>query len=311
MTDKQCMDIWIDCDPGIDDAVMLALAATNGDTFTIHGISSVAGNVSIADTTTNVLRLADYFGITCSTLAQGAARPLLVSAQDAAQVHGNGGLGGVEVPQGSRSLDSRAAIVAMRDAIMSLPDTKKMTLVPTGPLTNIALLLRVYPEVANKIERVVLMGGSTVGGNVTEYAEFNIWGDPEAARIVFESELAIVMCGLDVTLQCGLTTAQMDELGKSSNERERKLAQMLNFYKPTDDEWKNGVCVIHDAVTLTYLLHPELFGGEQTAITVDCLLERRGETTKNEAAETKNVLLLNSVDMQGFQRVLLDALSRL
>ena len=305
-------DIWIDCDPGIDDAVMLAMVAASPDVLELHGVSSVAGNLPSDVVTENVLRLAAWLGLPQVPLCRGARRPLLRPAQDAADVHGEMGLGRVVLPWGDRALDARPAVVAMHDAIMALPAGRRMTLVPTGPLTNIALLLRVFPEVAERIERIVLMGGSTVGGNVTPTAEFNIWGDPEAAQIVYESGLPIVMCGLDVTLRCGLTPAQLKALAASANEHEAAIAEMLSFYQPVDSEWRHGVCVIHDASTIIYLTHPELFGGERTAIRVDCSDEGRGTTARVDVPQgQRNVYLLNEVDMGAFQRVLLGKLAQL
>lgn len=304
------IDIWIDCDPGIDDALMLALAAASTDRLRVHGVSSVAGNVPSDVVTENVLRLASFLGMPGVPLVRGAVAPLVRPAEDAAEVHGASGLGTVTLPASDRALDARPAVIAMRDAILGLACDRRMTLVPTGPLTNIALLLRACPDVASRIERIVLMGGSTIGGNVTPYAEFNIWGDPEAAKTVFESGLPIVMCGLDVTLQCGLTPMQIDELSCDGDARLRTLAQMLSSYKQNESEWVHGVCVIHDAVTVLYLTNPELFAGVQVAIEVDCDEEHRGRT-RCVADRESNVLLLNNVDMQAFQQVLLDRLHRL
>ncbi len=304
------IDIWIDCDPGIDDALMLALVAASADRLHLHGVSSVAGNVPSSVVTENVLRLASYVGLPDVPLARGAVAPLVRLAQDAAEVHGASGLGAVTLPVSDRTLDARPAVIAMRDAILGLARDRRMTLVPTGPLTNIALLLRACPDCVERIERIVLMGGSTIGGNVTEHAEFNIWGDPEAAQIVFASGLPIVMCGLDVTLQCGLTPAQIDELACDEDARLRTLAQMLASYNQNESEWVHGVCVIHDAVTVLYLTNPELFGGAQAAVNVDCDEAHRGRT-RCVAGPAATVLLLNEVDIQAFQRVLLDRLHRL
>ena len=302
------IDIWVDCDPGIDDAVMLACVAASSDRLQPHGVSSVAGNLPSDVVTKNVLRLADFLGLPQVPLARGAVRPLVRPAQDAAAVHGAMGLGEVVLPVSTRALEPEPAVVAMQRAIAALPEGRRMTLVPTGPLTNIALLLRVYPQVADRIDRIVLMGGSTVGGNVTPYAEFNVWGDPEAAAMVLGSGLPIVMCGLDVTLKCGLTREQLRGLLEDENPRRAMLGRMLSFYTPVDAEWRYGVCVIHDAATILYLTNPELFSGVTCDIEVDCGDGRRGETR---VVPGGDVLRLNDVDMAGFQEALLGQLARL
>ncbi len=316
MTERLCpnpSNIWIDCDPGIDDAVMLALLASMGNEWRVCGISAVAGNVPLATVTSNITRLAGYFNLPDVPLCAGASEPMARPVQDAAEVHGANGLGGVELPDSDRQLSSVPAVIALREAICTMPPHARMTIVATGPLTNVALFLRTCPDVLSRVERIVLMGGSTVGGNVTPCAEFNIWEDPEAARIVFSSGVSIVMCGLDVTLQCGLTSRQLDELSTDPNERCRSLAQMLSFYKPVDSEWEHGVCVIHDATTILYLTNPELFDGDYVAVEVDCGEEHRGETHVAEptAGRDANVLLLNKVNMIGFQQELLARLHAL
>ena len=307
------IDVWIDCDPGIDDAVMLACAAVSGDALNLHGISSVAGNQTSDRVTGNVLKLASFFDMPHVPLTRGAVRPLVREAQDAGDVHGTMGLGNVSLPASDRALDPRPAVLALHDAIEALSADRKMTLVPTGPLTNIALWMRLYPADAARVECIVLMGGATSGGNVTPTAEFNVWGDPEAAAIVFSSGLPIVMCGLDITLKCGLTDAQVAALAADDNPRRRALGEMLGFYNQVPSEDAYGVTVIHDAVTVLYLTDPQLFAGDQVAISVDCGDADRGTTriAEDAPAAQKNVLLLNRVDMAEFQQVLLEKLARL
>ena len=197
-------NIIIDCDPGIDDAVALAAAFANRDKLNILGICTVAGNQSIDKVTENALRIVNFLGAPEIPVAKGASEPLVKKACPAATVHGENGLGNTELPKGDNVIVSNNAITFMEETIRNLPEGEKITLVPLGPLTNIALLLKVYPEVKEKIDEICLMGGSASGGNVTATAEFNIWHDPEAAKIVFESGVNVVMCGLDVTRICGL-----------------------------------------------------------------------------------------------------------
>lgn len=190
----------------------------------------------------------------------------------------------------------------MKNIIMELPEDEKITLLPTGPLTNIALLLMLFPEVKEKIEEIVLMGGSSNGGNVTPKAEFNIWADPEAAKVVFSSGLSIVMCGLDVTLKCGLDCEQIEELKNSDNSVRNAYGEMLGFYA----DKRGGQVAIHDAVTVLYLTNPELFDGVYVDVTVDCSEENRGMTVCEKNAP---VYMLNEVNTSEFQKVLLEKLN--
>lgn len=261
--------IIMDCDPGIDDAIALCLAAAHPEAFELLAITTVTGNQSIEKVTTNARDLAEFYGLDVP-VAKGSPVPLLRSPLPAADVHGKNGLGEVELPQAKKELASENAVAFMRDLIMNLPEGEKVTLVPTGPLTNIALLFRVFPEVKERIEEVVLMGGSASYGNVTPTAEFNIYEDPEAAQIVYNEGVPTVMCGLDVTRKCGLTRNQIAKLAQSKGEVSRRIGDMLGFYLEGKSYKHAPMCAIHDAVTFMYLLHPELFKGERMPVTVEC-----------------------------------------
>lgn len=235
-------DVWVDCDPGIDDAVMLAAlsGAVGRGRVRLHGLSSVAGNMPLDVTTANLLALASYLALPHVPVARGADRPLVRAACDAAHVHGANGLGEVEIPAGDRALANDSAVLAMHKAICSLAPARRMRLVATGPLTNIALLLRAFPDDAARIQDVVIMGGSTCGGNVTPRAEYNIWADPEAAHMVFASGVPVVMCGLDVTLRSGLSAEQLAAMRDGDGERLCALARMLSFYKGDPAAWPHA-----------------------------------------------------------------------
>ena len=187
------INIWIDCDPGIDDAVALAMAAASRDRLHILGISTVAGNQTSDRVTGNALKLASFLGMDDVPVVRGARGPLVREVEPAGDIHGATGLGNCELPATTKQTASESGIFYMYSRIMELPEEEKVTLVPTGPLTNIALLLRTFPQVQARIEKIVLMGGSSSGGNVTPAAEFNIWADPEAAQMVFAAGLPTVM----------------------------------------------------------------------------------------------------------------------
>ena len=171
-------------------------------------------------------------------MVRGARSPLIREVVPAGDIHGKSGLGYCELPAVSKELAAENGILYMLEQIMGLPEGEKVTLVPIGPLTNIALLLKTFPEVKEKIEEIVLMGGAAVGGNVTPTAEFNIWEDPEAARIVFSSGISIVMCGLDVTRKCIMTREQIAALAASREACRTLTGRCFSFIwipPPTED----------------------------------------------------------------------------
>lgn len=191
----------LDVDTGIDDAFALMLAARHPDAE-LRAVTCVAGNAAVDQVVANTLQVLDAAGAGDVPVARGAARPLLEPARDAGHVHGHDGLGGFARPSDRRA-STLGAVELLRTTLRRLlADGEQATLIPLAPLTNIALLLRTYPEVAPGIERIVLMGGSAGGGNATAAAEFNMWHDPEAAAIVFAAcgqlDIPMTMYGLDV-----------------------------------------------------------------------------------------------------------------
>lgn len=311
-------NIWLDTDPGIDDAVAFAVLIANRDKLNICGISSVAGNQTSDRVTTNALKLTEFLGAEDIPVVRGAREPLLRDPVDAGDVHGKSGLGYLELPEPKKQVAAENGIPYMRDVIMGLPEGEKITIMPVGPLTNIALLIKTFPEVKERIEEIVLMGGAAVGGNITPTAEFNIWEDPEAAKIVFDSGIPIVMFGLDVTHQCGLTRAQVKELRESTGRVQSAYGEMLKFYFDSPAYEHSDRVYIHDATTALYAVHPELFGGRWMRVTVDCSEGmNRGmtvcdmRTVADEGLKTggENVLVMNRADFSAYQKVLLDILA--
>lgn len=307
-------NIWIDCDPGIDDAIAIAALAASQDSLNIHGISTVAGNQTIERVTNNALALSDFLSLEVP-IVSGQVGPLTREKVDAGHVHGTTGLGNTVLPKTSKTVEPGNSIGFIRDTIMNLPNGEKMTLVPVGPLTNIALLLRVFPEVYEKIEKIVIMGGGTYG-NRTPTAEFNIWGDPEAAKMVFDSKLPIVMCGLDVTHKSGLNRQQVKALYESDKEIQHAFGDMLNFYFDSPAYINSELVHIHDAVAVIYVTNPEIFTGLDVSVDVDCSDGiNRGMTVcdlrHTAPAEGRNVTLLTDLDLNQFQQILLEKLESL
>lgn len=263
----QKRNIIIDCDPGIDDAVAIVYAIANEDKLNIQGITTVTGNQSIDKVTNNALKLVSFLKKNIK-IAKGADTPLLREKREAAGVHGITGMGNYELPESTIKLESENAVEFLKNTILA--SNEKITLVPIGPLTNIALLFKVYPEVKTNIDEIVLMGGAIHGGNVTPTAEFNIWADPEAAKIVFDSKVKIVMAGLDVTHSAGLYRDDVKELLASKGKVSHMCGEILDFYFNGDHVKNGSFTPIHDACAVMYLLHPEIYSYRNMPVELDC-----------------------------------------
>ena len=300
--------IIIDTDPGIDDAVAI-LAALCSDELNIALFTTVAGNVSVKQTTENLLKLLNFAGKNVP-VAVGCARPLLAPVRNAAGIHGETGMGGYEfaLPDESHKPLPVHAVQAMRDVILT--SEEKITLVPIGPLTNIALLFSMYPECKENIEKIVMMGGSASRGNEVPMAEFNIFVDPEAAKIVFDSGVDIVMCGLDVTNKALLTKENVDEI-KDFNRTGQAIYGMFKHYRGGS---MNTGFKIHDASAIAYLLRPDLFTTQRTHVDI----ELRGALTygctvadlRDKLNLPQNAEVCVDVDAAGFSDWLVDTLKK-
>lgn len=185
----------LDVDTGVDDAFALLFAARHPE-INLLGVTCVDGNTNLKQVVINTLKVLDGAEAGDIPVGAGATRPLIDEPRYAEHVHGADGLGDIGFPESKRTIDPRPAVELIRDLIEG--SNEAVTLIPLGPLTNIALFLRSFPETAKKLDRIVLMGGSASAGNATATAEFNIWHDPEAAAIVFQSGIPITMYGLDV-----------------------------------------------------------------------------------------------------------------
>jgi purine nucleosidase len=245
--------IILDCDPGIDDALAIAFAHGHPG-IDLLGITTVAGNVSLARTTANALAVCEYIGAAGTPVTPGCAGPLLRPALDARQVHGESGLGGAVLPEATARPAPGHAIDYITETVRAAPG--QITLVATGPLTNIALAVKREPRLADWVREFVIMGGSAGRGNVTPAAEFNIWADPEAAAAVFRAGWTVVMLGLDVTLQTGANPRvlqRMRDLGPLGTEL---LLPALEQYRSVREP--SGPPV-HDVCAVAWVAQPGLF----------------------------------------------------
>lgn len=241
--------IILDTDPGIDDAAAIALALKNPE-IDVRLITTVAGNVNVDKTTENALRLVEFLGLNVP-VARGASKPLIRDYEDASYVHGETGMNGYEFPEIKTQAIAEHAVIAMRNEI--LQSREPITIVAIGALTNLALLFIQYPEVKEKLKEVVIMGGSLGQGNTQSAAEFNIYTDPHAAKIVFDAGVKLTMIGLDVTTETLLKKDVVMAI-KDANEVGNMLYHIFNYYRGGSIE--TGL-TIHDACVIYYLIHKD------------------------------------------------------
>jgi pyrimidine-specific ribonucleoside hydrolase len=259
------ISIILDVDTGVDDAFAI-LYATRNPEITVLGITCVDGNTSLKNVCKNTLQVLDMAGASSIPVAAGANEPLMGTVGDlgdASHVHGGDGLAGLSNSVGSRALDSRHAIELIRDLIEG--SENPVTLVPIGPLTNIALFISTFPETAKKLERIVLMGGSASGGNVTAAAEFNVWHDPEAAHIVFNSGLPLTMYGLDVFYDLKVDQQHVTTLREAGSVSANFAADLIEFRLQS---LGSEMC-LGDYGAIASLMHPELVKSRVMNVVVD------------------------------------------
>jgi purine nucleosidase/pyrimidine-specific ribonucleoside hydrolase len=264
--------IVLDCDPGHDDAIAMMLALGSPE-VELLAVTTVSGNAPLHHTTANATRVLDHLGYRHLPVAAGADRPLVQDPFAAADVHGSTGLDGPDLPPPGRSVVASHAV----DLIAELATTaaRPITLVATGPLTNVALLAARHPAAAAALERVVIMGGAIGLGNVTPAAEFNIWADPDAARRLFTSGLDVTMVGLDVTHKA-LVTREANERLRGRGRAGRLTAELIDFYGRSRPHLAGTP--VHDAVAVAQVVRPELLTLASCFVEVDCGPVSRGRT---------------------------------
>ena len=306
--------IIIDCDPGQDDAVALFLAMASPDELDILGITAVAGNVPLELTQRNVRLMCDIAGHGDIPVFAGCDRPMVRDLLTAEKVHGKTGIDGIEIVEPQTPLQEQHAVDFIVETLRAAED-ESVTLVPTGPLTNIGTVIDRAPDVLPKIRQLVIMGGAMrEGGNYSPSAEFNMLVDPHAAAIVFDCGRPITAMGLDVTHQVLSTRARVDRIRQLGNPVADATAGMLSFFERHDSK-KYGVegAPLHDPCTIAWLLAPELFEGKFCNLSV----ETQSELTMGHTAidfwhvtdRPHNVNWVYSVDADGFYDLLTDRLA--
>ncbi len=307
--------IIIDTDPGQDDAVAILLALASPE-FEILGITTVAGNVPLALTEVNARKICELAGKTDVKVYSGSVRPMLRKLVTAEHVHGRTGLDGPVLPEPKMPLQKQYAADFIVETLMARP-AGTVTLCALGPMTNIALALVKEPKIASRIKRIVAMGGGFFeGGNVTVAAEFNIYVDPQAARLVFESDIPITLIPLDYTHQALTTRARVEKFRSMKNKTGPAVAQLLDFFERFDEQ-KYGTDggPLHDPCVIAWLLRPKLFTSRDVNVVIECESELTMGMTVIDwwgvSARKPNATVCRAVNADGFFELLTDRLAKL
>jgi len=301
--------IILDGDPGHDDAIAWVLANAS-PVLDIRAVTSCCGNQTIEKTTYNTLRICTLIDLHVPT-AKGRVRPLIADAIIAPTVHGESGLDGPELPEPDYDVVDMDAVTLMAKVIRE--SNEPITLVPTGPLTNIAALLLAHPELKKKIKQISLMGGGVQFGNWTPAAEFNILVDPEAADVVFKSGIPIIMAGLDVTEKAMIFPEDFQRIRALGNHVAVIVADWLEFFYQFHRSLGYDGAPVHDAVAVAALIKPEIMESKDLFVQVETTGDFcKGATIAdfyNLAGKAPNAKVLMGIDRQAFVDLLVEAIS--
>ncbi|MDO5612149.1 MAG: nucleoside hydrolase [Paracoccus sp. (in: a-proteobacteria)] len=307
--------IIIDTDPGQDDAVAILLALASPE-LQVLGVTAVAGNVPLPLTALNARKVVELSGRADVPVFAGCDAPMQRRLVTAEHVHGKTGLDGIELPEPSLPLQDQHAVDFIIDTLRREP-AGTVTLVPIGPLTNIATAFQRAPDIVARVQRIVLMGGAYFEvGNITPAAEFNIYVDPEAAAIVFGAGVPLVVMPLDVTHAALTNRAWVEGMRALSNRCGPAVASWTDFFERYDREkYGSEGAPLHDPCTIAWLLRPELFSGRE----INVEIETRGEFTLGMTVadwwrvseRAPNALFMRDVDAAGFFDLLTERIARL
>ncbi|MFJ4201880.1 nucleoside hydrolase [Streptomyces sviceus] len=313
----QPIPVIIDCDTGVDDALALLFAVRHPG-IDLRAVTCVAGNTDVDGVVRNTLTVLEQAGAGDIPVARGAARPLIEPVRTAQHVHGVDGMGDLGLPAPTRVAVDVDAVTLLRREILASP--RPVTLIPTAPLTNIALLLRTHPEVVRNIERIVFMGGAVATGNATPVAEFNVWHDPEAAAVLLTAGVPITMYGLDVFERVVVPGADVERLRASSEPSLRMAGELLAHRDPaaSGDPTPTGglgdagaVCAVVDPDGLTTELLPvevSLAPGPTRGQTVVDRRRRPGESEIHEGEREVTLVDVGlGVDVERYVKLWLTA----
>jgi len=306
--------IIIDADPGQDDAIAILFALAANDRLDIRAITTVAGNVGIDLTSRNARIVLDWANRTEVPVYAGCPRPLVRDLVTAQSIHGKEGLEGVPLHEPKIQLAKDHAVEFLMNTLRVVPE-RSVTICAIGPLTNLAATLVQAPDVKRGIKEIVMMGGAYFKrGNITPTAEFNVYVDPHAAAVVFESGLPITVLPLDVSHKVLTTTARVERIKNLGNRAGRLIAQILTAYERHEiEKFDSEGGPLHDPCVIGYLLEPELFSGRRVNVAVEIYSALTlGETVVDWNRVTErppNALWINNVDADGFYSLLTETLA--
>ncbi len=295
--------IILDGDPGHDDAIAWMLAKAS-DGLEIVAVTTVCGNQTVEKVSYNARRICTLFGID-APIAKGKRTPLVGEAMNAPSVHGESGLDGPVLPEPTMELSELSSVALMAGVVSE--SERKVTIISTGPLTNTAAFLLAHPELKEKLECISIMGGGIEFGNWTPAAEFNILVDPEAAKVVFESGVPIIMCGLDVTEKALILPEDFEQVRAVGGEVSQIIADWLEFFYRFHRDIGYEGAPMHDPCAVAVLLKPELFDLREMCVEIETKGEYCRGMTIGHNNSKPNALVAMGVDRKAFVQLLIEA----
>ena len=293
--------LLIDTDCGVDDAVAIALALSH-PRLEVLGVTTVNGNVGVRQVTDNVLRLLPFLGRGDVPVYRGASRPLIAEPHHAVGVHGRNGLGDVELPDAGKEVQAEGA----PDGMLRLARANRgLTLVALGPLTNVAIALNLYPELEEMLGEIVSMGGAFERGNVSPYAEFNYYADPESVQVVLDSRVPLTVVPWDAAVKTAHTEEEIRNLGLGESRAGRLLLDMHQpLFSYIEKVYGSRVTMLPDALAMAWVAEPAiaLAEGSGNLKMEPTGSQRRGASVREPGGRARMVM---EIDKPGFQRVLL------
>lgn len=311
--------IILDCDPGHDDMIAIILACSS-DEIDLMGITTVAGNQTGDKTFINTLKVLTLINRIDIPVARGFDKPIFRKLTVAPRIHGVSGLDGADLPEPNIELLNRVKTLNMHAVDFIIKSVKesdeKVTIVPTGPLTNTAIALLKEPSIKDNIDRIILMGGAVYDSNITPASEFNIYVDPEAAKIVFESEIPITMVGLDVTNKAILTFKDIEELNNLHGRVSGVIAPLLKFFAQANKDFFGiGGAPLHDALAVSYIIMPDIIKTKYLNVTIETEGKHtRGRTVVdvyNITGKEPNVDVAFEVNSLAFKKLIKNTIKKL
>ena len=291
-------NVILDSDPGHDDAIAILLLGSS-DIFNCLGVTTVRGNQTIEKTTSNALNIIQYLNLPFKVY-QGRSEPLFRKSPTCSQIHGDSGLDGFTFPPLKREKEELDGVSFI---IKSCLENEHVTLIPTGPLSNIGDALRMEPKIKNNIDRIILMGGSIGKGNITDEAEFNILTDPEAADIVFKSQIPIYMVGLDVTRRCLITDKLIERMSYIKNPAGILFHDLMKVFLENQISYFHlSGAPLHDPLTVACMIDPSILSFTPAEVIVDTSFSKyEGKTYVSMSnAEKYNAYVATDVDVDKY-----------